>query len=101
MNLGHTLMELREAKGLKQKTLADKCKITQAYLSQIENNKKEPNLSTLKTISHILEIPLPIIFFLSIDDKDFPERKKEAFEMLRPLIKNLINDFFSSTDKLN
>jgi transcriptional regulator with XRE-family HTH domain len=94
MNLGNTLIELREAKGLKQKALAEKCQITQAYLSQIENDKKEPNLSTLKTISEILEIPLPLIFFLAIDEKDFPERKKEAFEILRPLIKNLIADFF-------
>lgn len=87
-------MELRQTKGLKQKELAEKCKITQAYLSQIENDKKEPNLSTLKTISEILDIPLPLIFFLAIDEKDFPERKKEAFEILRPLIKNLITDFF-------
>lgn len=99
MNLGNTISELREKKGLKQKELAEECNITQAYLSQIEHNKKEPNLSILKTISKVLDIPLPVIFFLSIDENDFPERKKEAFDMLRPLIKSLINDFFLTEKK--
>jgi transcriptional regulator with XRE-family HTH domain len=94
MDLGRTIAELREKKGLKQGDLAERTGITQSYLSQIESNKREPNISTLKSICKILEIPLPIIFFLSIDDKDFPERKKEAFVMLQPLIKNLINDLF-------
>jgi len=94
MDLGNTIKELREVRGLKQKELAEKSKITQSYLSLIEKNKKEPTLAILKIISETLEVPLPVIFFLSINEKDFPERKKEAFEMLRPLIKNLINDFF-------
>lgn len=99
MNLGYTITELREIRGLKQKALAEKCKITQSYLSQIENNKKEPNLSTLKTISDVLDIPLPILFFLSIDEKDMPERKKDAFEIIRPLVKGLLNDFFVPVTK--
>jgi transcriptional regulator with XRE-family HTH domain len=94
MNLGQTISELREKRGMKQKDLAERTGLTQSYLSQIEANKKEPNLSTLKLIGEILGVPLPIIFFLAIDEQDLPERKKEAFDMLQPLIKNLINDFF-------
>jgi len=94
MNLGNTITRLREAKGLKQKTLAEQSTITQAYLSQIENNKKEPNLSTLRDISGVLGIPVPLIFFLSMDDKDLPEAKKDAFNILSPLMRNLISDFF-------
>lgn len=99
MNLGNIIAEIREKRGLKQKDLADDCNITQAYLSQIENNRKEPNLSTLKTISKVLDIPLPIMFFLSIDKDDLPPQKQTAFEMLHPLIRNLINDFFISDAK--
>lgn len=99
MNLGYTISELREARGLKQKDLAGKADITQAYLSQIENNKKEPNLSTIRILSEVLEVPVPLIFFLAMDENDIPEKKKEAFSMLRPLMKNLINDFFIAKEK--
>ena len=98
MNLGHTIAELRERKGLKQKTLAEKCHITQAYLSQIENNKRYPNISTLNVIGSTLEIPVPIIFFLSIDEHDFTEKSRKLFEQINPIIKNLVDDVFLTTN---
>ena len=68
MNLGDTIYNLRKNKGLAQIELAKMTGITQAYLSGIENNKREPNLSTLKKLSENLGIPLPIIFFFSLDE---------------------------------
>ena len=46
MNLGQAIKDLRKTKGIKQGDFAIECGITPAYLSQIENNKREPNLST-------------------------------------------------------
>ncbi len=94
MNLGHTKASIRTAKNLSQVFIAEKANITQAYLSQIENNKKLPNIETLSAISKVLEIPLPIIFFISIDENDLPEKKIEAFKTLQPLINNLIKDLY-------
>lgn len=94
MDLGQTIKEIRKQKGLKQNQFADLCDITQAYLSQIENNLKEPNLSTLKVISNRLETPLPILFFLSLDNKDVKPEKAEAFKMIAPSVKSLVNQFF-------
>lgn len=92
MDLGKTITSLRKKRNLKQNELADKCGITQAYLSHIENNKKEPHISTLKQISAALDIPLPIIFFLSMDDKDVTADKKEIstflFDNFKPIIEN-------------
>lgn len=69
MDLGQTIKSIRKQKGLKQNQFAALCDITQAYLSQIENNLKEPNLSTLKVISNNLETPLPILFFFHLTIK--------------------------------
>ena len=96
MDLGQTIKSLRKQKGLKQNQFAKICDITQAYLSQIENNNKEPNLSTLKVISDNLGTPLPILFFLSIDDKDISKEKEEAFKIIAPSVKSLINQFFAT-----
>jgi XRE family transcriptional regulator, regulator of sulfur utilization len=101
MNLGLTIKNIRKQKGLKQNTFADLCDITQAYLSQIENNLKEPNLSTLKVISEKLDTPLPILFFLSLETNDVPEHKKQAFGLIAPSVKSLINEFFVNTELVN
>jgi len=77
-----------------QSELAVACGITQTYLSQIENNTKEPNLSTLKEIGNNLEVPLPILFFLSLEEQDLLSSKAEAFRTLSPSVNKLINDYF-------
>ena len=92
MNLGKTITSLRKKRNLKQLELAEKCDITQAYLSHIENNRKEPHISTLKGISKALDIPLPILFFLSMDEQDVSDDKKDLsdflFKNFKPIIEN-------------
>ncbi len=95
MDLGLVIKNIRKSKGLTQTEFASKCCITQTYLSQIEGNLKEPNLSTLKSISSELDLPLPILFFLSMNEEDVSPNKREAFEILRPSIKSLVYEFFS------
>ena len=66
MNLGQVIKDFRKERGLRQGEFSDLCEISQTYLSLIENNQKEPNIATLKTIAKHLEVPLPIMFFLSL-----------------------------------
>lgn len=94
MNLGDTIKMIRSEKKLTQTSLANKSLITQTYLSQIESNSKEPNVSTLKKISNGLDIPLPILFFLSIDNEDIVEEKREAYAMIEKSMKSLVCNFF-------
>ena len=94
MNLGSTIKELRKQKKIPQEILANKSGITQAYLSLIENDKKEPNLSTLKEISKALDTPLPLIFFLSLSEDDVSESKKTIFTQLNPSIKELVSNYY-------
>jgi XRE family transcriptional regulator, regulator of sulfur utilization len=98
MNLGHIIKQLRKQQGLKQNTFAQLCNLSPAYLSQIENNQKDPNLSILKDISIKLSIPLPILFFMALDDNDIPEKKQAAFKLIKPLVNNLISDFFTAIE---
>lgn len=95
MDLGMKIKQMRKQKGLTQSSFASLCDITQTYLSQIENNQKEPNMSTLKRISEVLEIPLPILFFLSMDEEDVTPEKREAFKLVNPSVNSLVNEFFT------
>ena len=95
MDLGNIIKNIRKQKGLTQNELASLCGITQTYLSQIEGNLKEPNLSTLREISEKLKIPLPILFFLSMTEDDVQPSKRKAFEIVSPSVKSLVNEFFA------
>lgn len=94
MNIGSTIKKIRIQKGFKQTDFADKCQLTQAYLSKIESNKKEPAISVFKTIADGLGVPLPVLFFLSLDEEDIDPKKKEAFQIILPSIKGMIESFF-------
>lgn len=84
MNLGNTIAQLREKRGIKQGQLADTLGISQTYLSQIENNKKLPNIALLERVGAELSIPLPFLFFLSLDEKDISKDKLFYFKQLDP-----------------
>ncbi len=94
MNLGSTIKTLRKKKKLTQEEFAIECGITQTYLSQIENNLKEPNLATLKGIAEQFSLPLPILFFLSMTDEDVQPNKRKAFNLIDLSMKSLVNEFF-------
>lgn len=94
MDIGKAIKQARQQRGLKQNAFAEMCQITPSYLSQIEKNQKDINLSKLKAIAEALEMPLQILFFLSMTDEDIQPNKREAYKIIEPSIKALINQFF-------
>lgn len=94
MDLGKAIKLIRNQKSIRQNSLAEMSGISQTYLSQIENNIKEPNISTLKVICDKLNVPLPVLFFLAIDTNDIAPEKRVAFKHLSPSINSMILEFF-------
>jgi transcriptional regulator with XRE-family HTH domain len=94
MDIGNTIKTIRTQKGYKQNEFAEKCRLTQAYLSKIENNQKEPAISVLRTIASALETPLPVLFFHSLTTDDIDPKKRDAFQIILPSIKGMIESFF-------
>lgn len=56
--LGQTIRVAREARGLTQADLATRVQVTQAYLSYLEQDQREPSLSIAARIARELELPL-------------------------------------------
>lgn len=54
--IGMRLKELREAKGLTQKQLADAANISQRTVSHIEQGRNEPTLSTAASLARVLDV---------------------------------------------
>lgn len=99
MKIGTVIKEARQKRGIKQYELAKLSGITQTYLSQIESNEKEPNMSTLKIISSHVNLPIPILFFLSLDENDVELEKREAFKLIDQPVKLLIKEFFNNASQ--
>ena len=98
MNIGISIKTIRKNKGLNQAQLADLCGITVTYLSLIENDKKDPTLSLLRTIANSLNIPLPILLFVSLEDNDIADSKKELFGMIKPSIDSILQNLIDDAD---
>ena len=98
MNIGISIKTIRKNKGLNQAQLADLCGITVTYLSLIENDKKHPTLSLLRTIANSLNIPLPILLFMSLEDNDIADSKKELFGMIKPSIDSILQNLIDDAD---
>lgn len=94
MDLGRSIKTIRIERGYNQKDLASACNLSQTYLSQIENNVKDPNLSAIKKIAKGLSVPLPILLFLAMDENDIPSGKKEYFKLIGPSMLALVQEFF-------
>ena len=89
MDIGGLIQRLRKRRGIKQVDLSAQSGIQQGYLSQIENNHREPSLETLGSICDVLQIPVPILFFLSTEDSDIPKNRKDIYRFVKPAIEAL------------
>ena len=97
MNAGTIIRKLRKQAGISQGDLAKACKLSQAYLSLVESNKREMHMSSLKRICEELEIPVPILLFLAMEESDVPEGKRDAYNTLFPAIKAMLVELFPKT----
>jgi transcriptional regulator with XRE-family HTH domain len=94
MTLGEAITSLRKKRQLLQKDLALKANISSPHLSLIEKDKTDVNLKTLASIAEALEVPLPVLFFFTISEKDVPEDKKADFQPFYSLINGLVENVF-------
>lgn len=65
MNIGNAIKMCRTRRGVSQGELAVRADCSVSYLSMLENNQRDPSLSTLKKVADGLNIPIGILFFLA------------------------------------
>ena len=77
MNVGQAIKMCRTRRGVSQTDLAHRVDCSVSYLSMLENNKRDPTLSTLTKIAHGLNVPMGILFFLAADRNELSGMDKE------------------------
>ncbi len=98
MEIGQRMRQLRKDKGMTLTELAEKIKISQPYLSQIERGDKQPPIDVIVNVCKIFDIPLSQFF---VDEEDrLPTdilQLIETAKKLSPEERKYLNQFLQST----
>jgi len=70
MNVGHAIRLCRTQRKASQTDVAQKASCSVSYLSMLENNKRDPTLSTLAKIASALHVPIGVLFVLASEHED-------------------------------
>jgi len=84
MEIGTRIKKFRNVNGLTIKHLSDKVGVTPSYISQLENDKVNPSLGTLKKIANALNINMINFFERDRDDDNIIVRKEERIDFSFP-----------------
>jgi transcriptional regulator with XRE-family HTH domain len=82
MNVGQTIRMCRNQRGESQTHVAQKASCSVSYLSMLENNKRDPTLSTLTKIAQALHVPIGVLFFLAAEREDLGAMDKKLASKL-------------------
>lgn len=99
MEIGLKLKELREARGLNTKQLAELAECTPSLISQLERGKADPSISMLKKIARALNVNIVDFFMTEINQGDVVTRPADRVDIqlkrwdakIQSLVKSVAN----------
>ena len=86
---------LLKRKGITQKELSKNIGISQTAISLILTGANNPSDDTFAKISTVLEVPIAIINYMTLSEKDIPESKREIFRILNPSMEAFLKEMFN------
>lgn len=90
MNVGRAIRLCRVKRGASQGTVARRASCSVSYLSMLENNKRDPTLSTLAKVAQALQIPIGLLFFLAAEREDLgPVDEKTTSKVMQSALASL------------
>jgi transcriptional regulator with XRE-family HTH domain len=92
--IGLGIKNIREWKGISQQELAEKIYSSQTNISRIENGSQKPSKITIEKIALALSVPVMVLTFAGLEEKDVFINKRESFRVLKPAIDNLIKSLW-------
>jgi transcriptional regulator with XRE-family HTH domain len=90
MNIGKAIRDTRKSKGIPQEALVELVGLSQTSISLIEHGKKRPHLKNLIKIAKALEVSVPFLYVLALEENDVDPSKKELFNALKPSLVELL-----------
>lgn len=84
MNVGQAVKMARNLRGLTQVELGARAGLDDAYISFIENDKREPGLDALTRLATALDLPLLYLLYLACtpEERALPRSLENRFDAL-------------------
>jgi transcriptional regulator with XRE-family HTH domain len=92
VNIGRAIRLCRSQRAMTQTELARRSGLSVAYVSLIEQNKRDPSFSMLESLARGLEVPLSIITFLGADKNDLAGISDDLREKLSKAALDLLKE---------
>lgn len=83
IELGNTIVLLRQTRGISQEHLALYSDISVAHLREIEHGRANPTFKTFCRIANTLEVPARIFGVILLDDENILDRVHKARKILQ------------------
>jgi len=90
--MGRAIKLCRSQRGMTQSELARRSSISLAYVSLIEQNKRDPTTSVSEAIARGLDMPLSILVFLASDKRELVGLSDEIREKLSRAALDLLKE---------
>lgn len=94
MEVGNTLKKLRKQLDLSQEEFGEIVGVQKSHISLIENGKSFPSRKMMEKVSESFGVPVPIMELRSLDKFSVSRDKRELFELLKPVIDNLVDSLY-------
>lgn len=94
MNIGKAIIDICAIRGISQKELSEKSGLSVTFHSLLENGHRNASMPTMEKIAEILDVPVSVIYFFSISEKDVKEDKKQLYKALKDQIDQFIIKIF-------
>lgn len=98
--IGDMLKRMRVIYGYKAGEMSSKLGISASYLSEIENNKKQPSLELLQKYANVYGIRLSSLILLS-ENMDEAEKSGKGTAFVRNMMVHLIQNMSASASDPN
>ena len=82
MNVGQAIRLCRTRRGVSQSAVATRANCSVSYLSMLENNKRDPTLSTVVKIAEALHVPVGLLFVLAADQDELGDIDEQVADQL-------------------
>lgn len=95
MNIGKALVAIRRERSMTQKEVAIIAGISNTYLSDIEKDKKSPDLNVINAICQALNVPISLLLFKAInEDKIQDSEKQRLVREIRPYFDAIARELY-------
>lgn len=92
MNFGKAIQTVREKRGMSIDELAMSVGISGEFIRRVEAGENMADKQGIDLIIRVLNIPASVLNFLSLERSDIPPQKLEAFDLLSPVIGDLLDE---------